>query len=181
MVLPRRLYIALLALLLSSLIFILKFPVFEIMDLRYVYELQKSMVLSANESFVGTILDFLFCIIMTLVFLLLTVILFFSQYFCSLFKHCCKPFFVSDIRTRSSAQRRWLRESFKMLDGWRWSLSKISPISLIKRLKSIGFKLRPYFSPVLDVKKCVVALGRHILSLLFVYISSESDITLTKK
>ena len=180
LVLPRRLYITLLALLLSSLIFILKFPVFEIMDLRYVYELQKSMVLSANF-FVGTILDFLFCTIMALVFLLLTVILFFSQYFCSLFKHCCKPFFVSDIRTRSSAQRRWLRESFKMLNGWHWSLSKMSPISLIKRLKSIGLKLHPYFSPVLDVKKCVVALGRHILSLLFVYISSKSDITLTKK
>ena len=88
LVLPRRLCITLLALLLSSLIFILKFPVFEIMDLRYAYELQKSMDLSANERFVGTILDFLFCTIMSLVFLLLTVILFFSQYFCSLFKAC---------------------------------------------------------------------------------------------
>ena len=68
LVLPRRLYIALLTLLLSSLLSILKFLVFEIMDARYVHELQKSMVLSANERFVGTILNFLFCTIRTLVF-----------------------------------------------------------------------------------------------------------------
>ena len=102
-------------------------------------------------------------------FLLLTVILFFSQYFYSLFKHCCKPFFVSDIRTRSSAKRRWLRESFKMLGSWHWSWSKMSLISLLKRLKSIGLRLHPCFSPVLD-GKCVMPLGRCILSLLFTYI-----------
>ena len=95
LVLPSRVYIALLALLQSSSMFTLKFPLFVIIVLSYGYSLQISSGSSWGLSFFH---NHDFCLfIVDHEFPLLAVML------ADWSKQLCRPVFVSDIRIRSSA------------------------------------------------------------------------------
>ena len=103
LVLQRRVYIALLALLQSSWMFTLKFPLFVIIVPRYGYSLQisRGSILKLKRCIWAE--DCLFSTTMTFVFLLFTVTFHFWQCACRLSKQLCWPVVVSDIRIKSSA------------------------------------------------------------------------------